>query len=99
MHFIQFDKFINWKINSYLGIDWKKIFTIKIIPQINKGWKLVVFDNYGICLNCYSYGNGIDIPCINHFNYLMNDWAQYSTYKKLTSLKVPDTFQEFKKSN
>lgn len=52
---------------------WKIYFSSKVLPRLNKGWKLVgstqTYDDYlggEPCANCYAYGNGYDIGCQNH---------------------------------
>lgn len=90
-----FDSYVNKYINSFLikNIDWKEIFTNQVIPKINKGWKWVANDEYGICLNCYAYGNGIDICCAQTMNRLynnhdLNTLMSFEEYKKLCNVKV-----------
>ncbi len=88
------EKYINQKINSYLKKkDWKQKFTNEVIPQINKGWKLVANDGYGPCLNCYAYGNGSTINCnqsMNRYitNHELTTFMSYAEYKKLAQLNV-----------
>ena len=94
MLFSKLEKYINWEINSYLKKnDWKQKFTNEVIPQINKGWKLVANDEYGPCINCYAYGNGSTINCnqsINRYirNHDLTIFMSFDEYKKLTPLNV-----------
>jgi hypothetical protein len=52
---------------------WKCHFSSKVLPRLNKGWKLVgltqPYRGYiggEPCSNCYIHGNGIDIGCNNY---------------------------------
>lgn len=60
-------------IESFTGPNyWKLQFSAKVLPRLNKKWKLVgktqpyedILGN-DPCPNCYVYGNGIDIGCQN----------------------------------
>ena len=63
-------------IESFTGPNyWKLQFSAKVLPRLNKKWKLVGrTQSYGDylgnepCSNCYAYGNGIDIGCLNNPN-------------------------------
>ncbi len=100
-----FDSYINSYINSFLikKINWKEIFTNQVIPKLNKGWKWVANDDYGICLNCYAYGNGIDICCAQTMNRLynnhdLNTLISFEEYKKLCKYRIlEDNFIDFEK--
>lgn len=89
------DKYLNAYINSFLKkeTDWKEIFTNKVVPKLNKGWKWVAKDENGICLNCYAYGNGIDICCAQVMNRLydnheLNFLISFEEFKKLSKIKI-----------
>lgn len=60
-------------IESFVGPNyWKITFSTKVLPRLNKKWKLVgrtqPYEDYlgnDPCINCYYYGNGINIGCQN----------------------------------
>lgn len=55
-------------IETFTGPNyWKLHFSAKVLPRINKGWRLVGCfpSDFSPCPNCYVYGNGIDEGCNN----------------------------------
>jgi hypothetical protein len=55
-------------IETFTGPNyWKLHFSNKVLPRINKSWRLVGIDpnDDQPCPNCYFYGNGIDQGCNN----------------------------------
>ncbi len=87
----KFDDHINRHIISFLKkeINWKHKFDTEVIPKLNKGWKYVAKDEYGICMNCYHYGNGIDMNCAESLgrrynNHELNTLMSYEDYKKMS---------------
>jgi hypothetical protein len=59
-------------IESFIGPNyWKITFSKKVLPRLNKKWKLVgsmmPFENIPSypCPNCYVSGDGINIGCLN----------------------------------
>ena len=67
---------------------WKHHFSSKVLPRLNKGWKLVgstqpymEYQGGEPCSNCYVWGNGRDVGCGNHESICDNSLMIW-TYKE-----------------
>ncbi len=92
------DDQVNWLIGQFASKPqtfWKTQFSTDVLSKIEQGWRPVVRDEYGLCLNCYHYGN-VE-PCMNHGRVEFNDMMSYSQYQAESELDVPETFKEFER--
>lgn len=75
---------VNCLIENFIGPNyWKIYFSSTVLPSIDKKWKLVGNMEGTPCLNCYCYGNGIDVGCNNNpliCNSDMSIWMSISDY-------------------
>ncbi len=96
---------VNWLIGQFATEQprsyWKTQFSIDVLPDIEQGWRPVVRDEQGLCLNCYHYGDGEQ--CMNHRSVELNDEMSFSQYKMGTAkfigsitIYVANTFEGFK---
>lgn len=96
--FNQFDAYINDLISDFAGITQqnKTYFSENVLPLINKGWKLVCWEEEGKpCLNCYAYNN----PCLNCIqdNKKTEFYMSFDDYQYICSKDKYKTYNQFKK--
>lgn len=97
-----FDEYVLQIIHDFAGTKqyWKSIYSEQVMTKINKGWKLVCLPEEGNpCLNCYAFGNGIDIPCLSCiiYNQNMHFWMSYDDYIYVDEKNKHKSLEVFKK--
>lgn len=73
---------------------WKRRFTFDVLPYIDKGYRMVYFNDLGVCWNCYHY----TCPCSNNCNQYNNNNCKiidYNEYKQDCKVKY-EYYLEYK---
>jgi hypothetical protein len=90
-------------IKDYSGNNkyWKNRFNVDVIPQLEKGFKMVALYDNKPCLNCYFYADGINSFCINDLDndqYTIISYNEYTELMKHKNMSYFD-FKYFNKNN
>jgi hypothetical protein len=110
------NKNIRWNIQSFINdsdiwkakfdevvqlMFWKAKFSSEVVIRFNKGARLVAEDEYGVCTNCYHYGDqeasgSADGFCMNHAKGDCAIWIDFAKFSELSRFgAVYNTYEEY----
>lgn len=112
------NKSIRWMIYSYVNdvdiwkgvfnnvlehLMWKVKFRDEVLIQFRPDARLVVFDEYGPCSNCYHYGDqemygSVDGVCCNHVGQIPDYWMCYKEFLGISGINFMRSYEEYEEA-